>query len=70
MLIKDTLKEESVVKTVKKVESVNETPETEVTKVLEVEEEKVDEDILEVEESENIVKTTYSRKKNYKVDVE
>lgn len=66
VLIKDTLKEESVVKTVKNIKSVDEIIETEVA---EVEEEKVVEDVVKVEESENIAKTTYARKRNYKTEV-
>lgn len=66
-IIKDILKEEIVAKpTVKVVEKVKQT----VTEVATVEENMVVEDITEVEKTEDVVKATYSRKRNYKVDAE
>lgn len=74
IVIKDALKEDKpvakIVKEVKPVEVVTETKIAEVEEVKEVKTEKVVEDVVKVEKPENIVKTTATRKRNYKVDAE
>ena len=63
-IIKDILKEEKpIVKTVEKVKPKE-------VESAEVEENTVVEDIVKVEETKNIAKTAYTRKRNYKVEVE
>ena len=68
-IIKDILKEEKSV--VKPVEKIVETKiETVIESEVETEKNTVVEDVVKVEESENLVKTAYSRKRNYKVETE
>jgi hypothetical protein len=68
-IIKDILKEEKSV--VKPVENIVETKvEAVVESEVETEKNTVVEDVVKVEESENITKTVYSRKRNYKVETE
>ena len=62
-LIKDALKEKPTTKIVKENKSVE-------TKVVEVEKNAVVKDVVNVEKTNDIVKPTVSRKRNYKVEVE
>lgn len=63
VLIKDALKEKPTTKIVKENKSVE-------TKVVEVEKNAVVKDVVNVEKSNDIVRPTVSRKRNYKVEVE
>lgn len=62
-LIKDALKEKPTTKIAKENKSVE-------TKVVEVEKNAVVKDVVNVEKTNDIVKPTVSRKRNYKVEVE
>lgn len=62
-LIKNALKEKPTTKIVKENKSVE-------TKVVEVEKNAVVKDVVNVEKTDDIVKPTVSRKRNYKVEVE
>lgn len=71
VLIKGALKEEKpVAKTVKRVEPVVKEAESVETEVAEVKEETVVKNVIKVEKTENIVKPTVSRKRNFRVETE
>lgn len=70
-IIKNILKEEKpVVKIVEKVKPVVKEVESVETEIAEVKEETVVENVVEVEKTEDVVKPTVSRKRNYKVNNE